>query len=206
MVSRASEFQEHLKRMYILDYVAASETPKSVAEIAEGSIYSYTEIAEACDILLEEGLIENQSGEEYSSNRQTESRLQDDAFERITQSYDTYLERFAESNVISIETEGSEAGPYPLKSSVATNPESFRANYFGSVSIGIEEDHFLTRDNNLPSLADLSFRNLERLPILLIKILWVHISVALTLASIPPSGEGLEPRFCGRRFHVAERI
>ncbi|QZP36585.1 transposase [Halobaculum magnesiiphilum] len=31
-------------------------------------------------------------------------------------------------------------------------------------------------------------------------------SVVLTLASIPPDGEGLEPRFCRRWLHVAERI
>jgi hypothetical protein len=62
-----------------------------------------------------------------------------------------------------------------LKSSIATEPENFRANYFGKILIGEENKHFLTRDNNLPAITDLSFRNLERLPILLIKILWVAI-------------------------------
>ncbi|GAB3315668.1 hypothetical protein GCM10027355_09370 [Haloplanus salinarum] len=32
------------------------------------------------------------------------------------------------------------------------------------------------------------------------------VLVALTLASIPPDSEGLEPRFCCRRLHVVERI
>jgi DNA-binding NarL/FixJ family response regulator len=30
--------------------------------------------------------------------------------------------------------------------------------------------------------------------------------VVLTLASIPPDSEGLEPRFCCRRLHMAESI
>jgi hypothetical protein len=30
--------------------------------------------------------------------------------------------------------------------------------------------------------------------------------IVLTLASIPPDCEGLEPRFCRRWLHVAERI
>lgn len=162
--------------MYVLDYLAASESPRSVPEIAEGSIYSRPEVAEACTSLLERGLIENQNRGEYTSNERTESKIQDDIFERIRRSYDLYLKRFAESGAISINADDSEASPYPLKSSVATSPESFRANHFSNVFVGIEDEHFLTRDNNLPSLADLSFRNLERLPILLIKVLWIHIS------------------------------
>jgi hypothetical protein len=33
-----------------------------------------------------------------------------------------------------------------------------------------------------------------------------ELAVVLTLASIPPDGEGLEPRFCCRWLHVAECI
>jgi hypothetical protein len=33
-----------------------------------------------------------------------------------------------------------------------------------------------------------------------------ELAVVLTLASIPPDGEGLEPRFGGRRIDVTERI
>jgi hypothetical protein len=71
---------------------------------------------------------------------------------------------------------GSEITSYPLKSSIATEPEGMYANYFTDILLGIEENHFLTKKNTLPAITDLSLRNLERFPILLIKLLWVQVS------------------------------
>jgi hypothetical protein len=161
--------------MYVPEFLQSATSPRSPGEIAEGTIYSESEIKDICSELQDSGIITAQNGNKYTSNNQTNEIIQDDIFGRIRRSYDTYLDKFARSGAISIGGDGSEESPYPLKSSIASEPENFRANYFGKVLIGEEDKHFLTRDNTLPEITELSFRNLERLPILLIKILWVAI-------------------------------
>jgi hypothetical protein len=166
----------HLKQMYVLDFLYLSSMAKTPERIADGSIYSTSEIQNACNTLITNDKIATIGSNKYISTDQTEAQLHDDTFDRIRRSYDVYLDKFARSGVVSIGDDQSESNPFPLKSSIAAEPESFQANYFGRISMGAEKQHFLTKNNSLPTISDLSLRNLERLPILLIKTLWVAIS------------------------------
>lgn len=162
--------------MFVLDYLDLSTSAKTPKEIAKISIYTNSQMIDTCKQLSNEGFIIVRHEGKFESNKRTARKIQDDVFDRIRRSYETYLRKFAKSGAISIEADNSETRHYPLKSSIAAEPKSFQANYFGEVLIGEEDKHFLTRDNTLPAITDLSLRNLERLPIMLIKILWVAIS------------------------------
>lgn len=172
-----SAFTKYLREMYVLDFLHYSTSPKTPEEIADGQIYSKDEIEETCINLLHDGLVSTDHMEVYKSNEKTKERIDDDIFERIKNSYETYLERFAESGFISVQVgEDEETSPYPLKNSIAEEPESFQANYFEDLYIGVEDDFYLTKENTLPEITDLSTRNLERLPILLTKLLRVSVN------------------------------
>ena len=161
---------------YFLDYLRKSDQGVSVQSISKMSGHSRKEIRDTRNQLLDDGLISDTGAQKYVITRKGKRYLEDNIFDRIARSYDTYLKKVASSGAVAVAGPNSESPPYALKSSIAAKPESSPANFFGGIYTGDEEDHFLTKQNTLPSVEELSTLNLERLPILLVRMMWVHVS------------------------------